>query len=336
MLPHEQDLLQNSIQDFLNSNKFTIHELAGDASSRRYFRVIKDENSWVLMKWEPFDPHTYPFLSVIRLLSEVHCRVPRIEYIDGLRGILILEDLGDLTLERKYWEALDPKVSLHFYEQAIEELVKIHHQTKASQQLQSTAFTTVFDKAKFLWEMNYAYENLVLKYLNYLPSSTEHKAAQNEFSTICETLSAEPKVVCHRDYHSRNIMIKLGQVRVIDFQDARMGPVPYDLVSLLLDSYVNIPEDMQRHLKEHYFALAAPFWKPSPMFDTIWNLQVIQRCFKACGTFSAIYNQRNDKRYLRYLPQTLQIVFEALLKHNPKSSLAGILKSSSALTTTYE
>ncbi len=330
------ELIKESAREHFSSDNILVHELAGDASARRYFRLIHGDTTWVVMKWQPFDASTYPFLSVSKLFTEVGCRVPKVERIDEGRGILILEDLGDLTLERKFWESLDYNPSLGFYEQAIDELIKIHFLTKQVSNKTSTAFTTEFDKAKFLWEMNYAYENLLLKLLNLTPSPNDEHRIKTELDQICEVLVAQPKVICHRDYHSRNLMIKLGQTRVIDFQDARLGPIPYDLVSLLYDSYVDIPKEMQDHLLNYYFEKARPFYQKSANFEEVWTLQIAQRCFKACGTFSAIYNQRQDTRYLKYLPKTLRTVVDALHMISSQSPLAGFLEKSGALDVVFE
>ncbi|MCB0357057.1 MAG: phosphotransferase, partial [Bdellovibrionales bacterium] len=104
-------------------------------------------------------------------------------------------------------------------------------------------FTVEFNREKLLWEMNYGREHLLEKFCQFDLSAVERNMLTQTFTQICETLAKEPKRISHRDYHSRNLMIKLGNMRVIDFQDARMGPVQYDLVSLLHDSYVQLHAD---------------------------------------------------------------------------------------------
>src|SRR5690606_31186569 len=100
---------------------------------------------------------------------------------------------------------------------------------------------------------NYAHKNLLEGLCGIKFSDTETKAIQADYVDICKTLDAQAKFICHRDYHSRNLMIKLGKMKVIDFQDARMGPVQYDLVSLLKDSYVDLAPPIADKLLKYYF-----------------------------------------------------------------------------------
>jgi aminoglycoside/choline kinase family phosphotransferase len=134
-------------------------------------------------------------------------------------------------------------------------------------------------------------------------------------------------------------MIKFDEMRVIDFQDARLGPIQYDLVSLLKDSYVNIPDAMANELIEYYLIqsrqyLGSHFSRDH--FNEIYELQTIQRAFKACGSFSSFYNQREDRRYLKYIGHTLKRVLKSL-NHFPEYKVfADILIDSGALEKKYE
>src|SRR4051812_10736580 len=106
----------------LKATDFKVFPLAGDASTRRYFRVVQGQTSWVLMNWEPFNPKEYPFLSVLNHFQASGVRVPHVVGMDPAMGLVLLEDLGDLTLERKFWESRDPKDSLVFFQMAIDQM----------------------------------------------------------------------------------------------------------------------------------------------------------------------------------------------------------------------
>jgi aminoglycoside/choline kinase family phosphotransferase len=200
-----------------------------------------------------------------------------------------------------------------------------------------------FDVEKLLWELNYGRANLLEGVLKFHFS----EKASNEFAAvltnICERLHAEPKRIAHRDYHSRNLMIKFDEIRVIDFQDARLGAVQYDLVSLLRDSYVDMKDEMIDLLLKDYLQKAKDqstdqFSKSfsNEHFLQIFELQTIQRCFKACGSFASFYVQRNDTRYLKYLTHTLRRVMKAL-HHFPEYKIfSDILIDSGALERKYE
>ncbi len=324
----------------LGSSQLELIPLAGDASNRRYSRVVMGEKTWVLMAWEPFgDPDNYPFLSVQRHFKKHQVKVPEVLAFDPEQGLVLLEDLGDLTLERKFWESAEPQASLIFYRQAIDELIKIHYQATADRQSPCAAFQVKFDAQKFMWELNYGLEHLILKLAQISLSEEELSSLRQNFSSICETLDQEPKSIAHRDYHSRNLMLKLGQMRVIDFQDARLGPMQYDLVSLVCDSYVNLSPEMQQEVVEDYLLKATPYLPKDfsrEHFDHIFQVQLIQRCFKACGSFASFFNNRQDVRYLKYIQPTLERVHQALEGFPQYRAFAQLIQDHGLLETDFE
>lgn len=303
----------------LGTDRFEVMQLAGDASSRRYFRVVYNEESLVLMAWEPFvDDGSYPFLSVREHFAKHDVQVPKVIAKSPVQGLVLLEDLGDLTLERKFWENQSQQLVIPPYKQAIDELIKIHYPA-SNDKTDCVAFKVAFDVDKLLWEMNYGREHLLAGLCGLRLTETQSKALDEVFVQICTRLHEEPKFIAHRDYHSRNIMIKFGKMRVIDFQDARMGAIQYDLVSLLRDSYVRIDEGVARELLNYYLERRQEFEKPLGLptcsrehFDHIYEVQTIQRSFKACGSFASFFNLRQDTRYLKYIGHTLQTVRKSL------------------------
>ncbi len=322
MSSHSRDY-DSKILEFLktclNSSNFEVFPLAGDASARRYARIVFKNESYVLMIWDPFiDDGNYPFTSVLNHFKKHKVQVPDIKASSPEKGLILLEDLGDLTLERKFWESQKQSLVLPFYFQAIDELIKIHYPSSEDKS-NCTAFKVAFDHAKLLWEMNYGREHLIEKLCKKSLSPTEKQALDYSFSKICALLDSEPKRICHRDYHSRNLMIKLGQMRVIDFQDARMGPIQYDLVSLLHDSYVQLSEESISAILKYYKLQASNYCindLDTESFDYIFNIQMIQRCFKACGSFASFYNMRSDTRYLKYISSTINKVHTCIANLN--------------------
>ena len=308
---------------YKNSN-FKVFQLAGDASARRYFRILqrdpaepKKEETAVLMVWEPFDNvDDYPFLNVLQLFKENNIPVPEVLSVSPEKGLLLLEDLGDLTLERKFWENQDQVQVLGHYHKAIEHLLKIHFSCTSSPSSSSVAHSIKFDVEKLLWEMNYGKRHLLESFCQLSLGNTAQVTLEKQYLSICETLAEQSKWVCHRDYHSRNLMLKWGELYVIDFQDARLGPLQYDLVSLLKDSYVDLKPEIREQLLLAYYNEAKNFSAVEldsyEDFQRLYELQSIQRCFKACGSFASFYNNRGDRRYLKYLPRTLKSVRASL------------------------
>lgn len=333
------DEIQQTLSAHFKSQDVRIIPLAGDASSRKYFRVVHDQQTWVLMVWEPFDPVNYPFLSVLDHFKKNQVKVPSVIRFWKELGIVLLEDLGDLTLERKFWENQNQELSIPFYEMAMDELVKIHFHATSDRAHPCTAFQIEFDTAKLLWEMNYGRSNLFEGVCQFAFSDSHSEKIEKAFFDICRRLHQEPKFIAHRDYHSRNLMLKFDEVRVIDFQDARLGPIQYDLVSLLRDSYVALSEDTSNHLLSYYLRKAKPFLPKSfstEHFELIYELQSVQRCFKACGSFSSFYMQRKDTRYLKYISQTLRRVLKSLTFFPEYKIFTDTLIDSGALDKKYE
>lgn len=330
--------LEPFLEKQFNDGESRILPLAGDASNRKYYRVIRGQDSWVLMSWEPFHKDNYPFLSVLSHFQKNRVQVPNVIAFSESDGLVLLEDLGDLTLERKFWENQHQEMALPYYRQAIDELIKIHFHSTLDK-APCTAFDIMFDTEKLLWEMKYGLDNLILGVCHFEMSEPAKNEVLGLFRNLCEVLHREPKWIAHRDYHSRNLMIKLDQMRVIDFQDARLGPMQYDLVSLFRDSYVNMPEAMAAELLEDYLLKAKPYL-PShfsrDQFNYIYELQTIQRCFKACGSFASFYNQRKDTRYLKYITNTLKRVLKSVGDFPEYKVFVDVLIDSGSLERKYE
>ena len=150
-----------------------------------------------------------------------------------------------------------------------------------------------------------------------LLSASEREALSAELLRVAEELAAEPRVFCHRDYHSRNLMLHDGQLYIIDFQDARMGPDTYDLVSLLRDSYMDFSEREVDELIAFFLALRGVGAEhrgaamEAGMFRRRFDLMALQRNLKALGTFGFQTTTRGNPVYIQYIPRTL-----AYVRHN--------------------
>ena len=337
MVTHD-DFLNPFLNRSLKSEDHKVFSLAGDASNRRYYRVVLDNQSWVLMRWDPFVPDKYPFLSVLNHFAKNGVHVPQVIAMSPEEGLVLLEDLGDLTLERKFWESQSQEASLEFYQMTVDEIVKIHHRATLDKS-PCTAFDIKFDTEKFLWEMNYGKDNLLSGILKFTFGDALNKEVTSIFTDICTRLDAEPKRIAHRDYHSRNLMLKLDQMIVIDFQDARLGPIQYDLVSLMRDSYVDMNDAMAQTLIDYYLEQSKEFLPKDfsrEQFDRVFELQSIQRCFKACGSFASFFHLRQDRRYLKYLPGTLRRVMKAVNEFPEYKTFADVLIDSGALERKFE
>jgi aminoglycoside/choline kinase family phosphotransferase len=160
---------------------------------------------------------------------------------------------------------------------------------------------------KLTWEMDFFIKHFLEAYRGVVLSDAARAALRAEFADLVGALAEEPRVLCHRDYHSRNLMLHGEQLFIIDFQDARMGPDTYDLASLLRDSYVDLPEQTVEDLIAYFLALKGQTGEADE-FRHRFNTMALQRNLKALGTFGYQTTARRNPVYIQYIPRTLRYV----------------------------
>jgi aminoglycoside/choline kinase family phosphotransferase len=283
--------------------RLRVSALSGDASTRRYFRVEDVGRHYVLALYpEPFAPERLSFLAIHALFQGYGLPVPGIVEVDGGRGIVLQEDLGDLTLQQALRACSAGGVVDH-YREAVDEIVLLQRQAAAGPQREE-CFRIAFDIEKLSWELHYFLKHF-LEGQRGCDLSVEDRATLAEsFHRLSQEIASWPRVLCHRDYHSRNLMHHAGRLYWIDFQDARMGPATYDLASLLRDAYVDVPEELQDELAERFRQQAVPGEAREP-FRRRLDLVSVQRNLKALGTFGYMATVRHNPVYLPYIPRTL-------------------------------
>ena len=300
--------------------------LTGDASDRRYFRVrLKSGRPIVLaMHAGPIDFAAMPFVSIARLLAEVPLPVPRILHHSNDLGVLGLEDLGDVTLQA-HLGAASPAEHAALYRQAVTLIVRMQQRAEALRSDDYPPYRIAFDVEKLTWELEFFVKHYVLAYKGASLTEQDRATLREEWSSIVEELAAEPRVLCHRDYHSRNLMLHGGQLYMIDFQDARMGPDTYDLASLLRDSYVDLTAQQVDELIAFFLALKSVSGDDAE-FRRRFDLMALQRNLKALGTFGYMTTSRNNTVYIQYIPRTLAYVKANLAKYPRFERLRAVLE----------
>jgi hypothetical protein len=296
--------------------------LSGDASDRSYFRLQLGKGSLVLALLPgPFEPDSLPFLNVSRLFERIPVRVPRVETVSGELGILLLEDLGNELLQGVV-ETASPETKLRLYREAIDILALLQRRGAELESPVYLPYGIAFDEEKLTWELEYFRKHFLEGLRDARLSPSEREELDGVFRRIARELAGEPRVLCHRDYHARNLMVKDGSLVVLDFQDARMGPATYDLVSLLRDSYVPHPAELVEELKRY-------FWKKSGLAprEAEFELMALQRNLKALGTFGYQIGVRGKEVYRPYIPPTLELVRRNLERHRQWDRLRRVLAS---------
>jgi len=301
--------------------------LTGDASDRKYFRIIPVDGPSIVLALHAgaIDFATLPFASVGELLRHVPLPVPEVLGHSDELGILALQDLGDVTLQA-HLGAAAPGEHAALYRQAVA-LIELLQRRGAELQSDAGPYRIAFDEEKLTWELDFFARNFVEGYRGVRLSAHERTALAVEWGAIVRELAAEPRVLCHRDYHSRNLMLHEGSLYIIDFQDARMGPDTYDLVSLLRDSYVDIAEREIDQLVAYFLALKKTDMPavPEDEFRRRFDLMALQRNLKALGTFGYQTMSRRNTVYIQYMPRTLRYVRTNLEKYPRFARLRALL-----------
>jgi len=291
--------------------------LTPDASTRKYYRIgWKKRTAIAAVYAEPFDPEFHPYLDVTRLFLDCDIPVPEIYAVDGAAGIIVQEDLGDRQLFQVYDDESEEQCDKH-KEEAVALIAKIQNATARAYETQSIASRLAFDEAKLSWELDFFFEHYFGSLRRETLRHAEVAELKAELNDIAAELAAVPRVLCHRDYHASNLMIDpRKRIRVVDHQDARMGPASYDLVSFLLDRQLCPPSLAELRAHRLFFLEERRLLGLSAIdpddFALEFRLMTIQRCLKATGTFS--YQTAVCGRavvYQHFIQPTLQIALQA-------------------------
>jgi len=301
--------------------------LSGDASNRRYFRLeLAGGPPHTLVLMQLSSPEAFkqseeavsggappvtelPFVNILAHLTKAGAPVPALHYYDQTAGLLYLEDLGDVTLAAATENAAGSETPA-LYRQAIDILVRLHLNATFPADPSCLAFGRAFDVPLLMWEFDHFIEYGIEKRAGKALPEGDRQLIRAEMRKLAEVIAGQPRVFTHRDYHSRNLMVQDERIRVIDFQDALMGPASYDLASLLRDSYLSLDEELVDELVVRYLEERAKAGAPLDRvaFMRLFDMTSIQRNLKAAGRFVYILLEKNNDRYLPYIPRTLGYV----------------------------
>jgi aminoglycoside/choline kinase family phosphotransferase len=253
---------------------------------------------------------------VAGLLASMPVPVPRILAHSNDLGIIALQDLGDVTLQAHLGAATRAEHAA-LYREAVGLIATLQRRGAELAGPGYISYGIAFDVEKLTWELNFFLKHFLEAYRGATFTDAARAALAGEFATIAGELAAEPRVLCHRDYHSRNLMLHDGRLYIIDFQDARMGPDTYDLVSLLCDSYVDLTDSQVDELIAYFLALRGQGAGAGDgqLFRTRFDVMALQRNLKALGTFGFQAATRVNPVYIQYIPRTLAYVRANLERH---------------------
>ena len=288
----------NSVTPFQLS---TLEQVSGDASFRRYFRFNVDGNDYIAVDAPPETENTRGFVELAKAYQASNVGVPEVLESDIELGFMCLEDFGDTLLG----EIINDSNYQEYYGTALEQLIDIQVvQTLSGEPL------PLYDDVLLAKEYTMFTHWLLGTHLNMTLSAQDNVMLQQAFDLLTLNFKEQPQVGVHRDYHSRNIMVLEGEtLGIIDFQDAVIGPLTYDAISLTRDCYVRWPEQCVHSLlvewyKKHFTEYA---WGT---FKRWFDLTGIQRHVKASGIFARLNYRDNKPIYLDDIPRTLGYIID--------------------------
>jgi N-acetylmuramate 1-kinase len=302
---------------------FLIAPASSDASFRRYFRVTVDTQSLIAMDAPPSHEDVRPFLHVARLLRKAGVHAPAIHADNIKDGFLLLEDFGSIN----YLDELDESNADALYLNAMNALATAQRAIETE-----TSDLPAYDETLLQKEMTLFEEWFVGRLCHLQLNHETLRMLSGTFQRLANSALEQPRGFVHRDYHSRNLMLTATDTPgVIDFQDAVVGPVTYDLVSLLRDCYIAWPQHRidawvdsyrQQLLEDRRLTKGQ-----NPSFSRWFDWMGIQRHLKAVGIFARLKLRDNKPGYLQDIPRTLSYIHEIAGRYQEFSDLARFLEN---------
>jgi len=304
-MPQRQAQLKYWLRNACGFADFSFAPASGDASFRRYFRIgLSDGRTLIAMDAPPDKEDCGPFVDVTERLARTGVHVPAIVAQDLEQGFLLLEDLGDdLYLGQLNEESVD-----RLYADALGAMLQFQRHGEVKR-------LPHYDQALLAREMRLFPDWLLEKHLGLDLSATERGMLEEAFQHLIANALEQPRVLVHRDYHSRNLLVCApNNPGIIDYQDAVYGPITYDLVSLLRDCYIRWSAERVDAWVERYAsqALQAGLLDQAQIvrLPAWFDLMGVQRHLKAAGIFARLNHRDGKPGYLDDIPRTLGYIVE--------------------------
>ena len=303
-----------------------IEPASSDASFRSYYRIILNNgDTFIAVDSPPEHENNKKFMRIGQILDDMGISVPKIIDSELNHGFLIMSDLGINTMLDKLTSNI--QYSSDYYKKAITVISKIQHNGTSSH-----SELPLYDRDMMLNEMElfvYWYCKAELKIKD---NEIQKYDLYSIFNHIADRALKQEQVFVHRDFHSRNIIInKDNQLGILDFQDAVLGPITYDLVSLLRDCYITLPEQFVIDKIEHFYNESSALLMNTTQkeFKKDFDLMGVQRHLKAIGIFSRLKHRDQKKTYILDIPRTRNYLIKICDKYNPLQSLSDFLRKHS-------
>ncbi|MEQ1160371.1 phosphotransferase [Acinetobacter calcoaceticus] len=303
MNTQREQLIYTWLTSVLENDQFKIAFLAGDASFRRYARIQLQNKTYMLMDAPPEKEDCVPFVTIDEFFAGHGVRVPQIVAKDLAQGFLLLEDFGDVLLST----LLNDETVDKYYEQSFKQLIHLQS-VNGQEQFPAYSYEKLLTEMKLLTDW-------MLPSLQITPSVEQQQVIDDAFDVLAKTALAQPQVIVHRDFHSRNLM-KIAnepELGVIDFQDAVIGADTYDLISITRDAYVQWNAERVYQWFRVFYDLLPESAKQNRSFEQFKrdaDLMAIQRHIKILGIFVRLFERDGKSGYLKDLPRVMWYLIE--------------------------
>lgn len=302
----------------LSKNTYThLQSASADASFRHYYRAnnTKDNKTYVIMDAPPDKEDCSAFIQVTDLIRQAGVNAPNIIAMNKQQGFLLLDDLGHTP----YLDKLNSKTADALYSDAINALVKMQR---------IDAKLPAYDKNLLQAELNLFETWYINRHLGVQLNTRQKLLLSSTFELLINSAIEQPQVFVHRDYHSRNLMlVDNNNPGVIDYQDAVIGPISYDLASLFKDCYIEWPIDKVEDWLDLYLARLPPEnIIEKQTFIRCFDLIGVQRHLKILGIFSRLHYRDAKAQYLNDLPLTLKYITDSCERYEELQALKQLLK----------
>lgn len=303
MNTQREQLIYTWLTSVLKNDQFKIAFLAGDASFRRYARILLQNKTYMLMDAPPEKEDCVPFVTIDEFFAGHGVRVPQIVAKDLAQGFLLLEDFGDVLLST----LLNDETVDKYYEQSFKQLIQLQS-IDGNNQFPAYSYEKLMSEMQLLTDW-------MLPSLAIQPTAEQKKTIDDAFDFLARAAIAQPQVIVHRDFHSRNLMkieneLELG---VIDFQDAVIGADTYDLISITRDAYVQWNAEHVYQWFRTFYDLLPESAKQNRSFEQFKrdaDLMAIQRHIKILGIFVRLFERDGKSGYLKDLPRVMWYLLE--------------------------
>jgi N-acetylmuramate 1-kinase len=317
------DLLCAWLATTFGTGDFGIAPASEDASFRRYFRITPrapwhGQRTLIAMDAPPPMEDCGPYVRIATLLTDAGLNAPQVHAADLERGFLLVSDLGACT----YLAGIDETSAPRLYSDAIDALIRWQAATREGS-------LPSYDEALLTRELALFPEWYVRRHLDHALSPPQTQTLLQAFRLIVENSLAQPRVYVHRDYHSRNLMVSEPNPGVLDFQDAVIGPITYDLVSLLRDAYIAWDEATQIDWTARYWERARKAGLPvGSDFGTFWRdfeWMGVQRQLKVLGIFARLHHRDGKAAYLGDMPRVMAYLRGACARYRELGPLGALI-----------